>query len=264
VATAVFFHAHPDDEVIATGGTMAKMASEGHRVILVTATRGELGEMPEGILENGESVADRRERELEAASRSLGVARGEFLEYKDSGMAGKPSNDDPESFWQADLEEASRRLAAILDEERADVLTVYDEHGGYGHPDHIQVHRVGVRAAELAGTPSVFMATQNRDRVQELMSNAAELGVQPPDNEGGLDVDTFGEPAERITTAVDVTEFLDSKRQAMRAHASQITEDSFFLSMPDDVFALVWGTEWYIKLGASPSEELSGSLLDET
>ena len=119
-----------------------------------------------------------RERELEAASRSLGVARGAFLGYKDSGMAGEPSNDDPECFWQADLEEASRRLAAILEEERADVLTVYDEHGGYGHPDHIQVHRVGVIAAEMAGTPSVFMATQNRDRVQELMSNAAELGVR--------------------------------------------------------------------------------------
>jgi LmbE family N-acetylglucosaminyl deacetylase len=259
----VFFHAHPDDEAIATGGTMAKMASQGHRVILVTATRGELGEMPDGILENGETVADRRVRELEDAGRSLGVARGAFLEYKDSGMAGEPSNDDPECFWQADLEEASRRLARILAEESADILTVYDEHGGYGHPDHIQVHRVGLRAAEMAGTASVFLATLNRDRVRDLMSNAEELGVQTPGDEADLDVDTFGEPAERITTAVDVTEFLDAKRQAMRAHASQITENSFFLSMPEDVFALVWGTEWFIKLGSSPSGEMSGSLLDE-
>ncbi len=259
----MFFHAHPDDEVIATGGTMAKMASQGHRVIVVTATRGELGEMPEGMLEDGQTVADLRERELEEACRSLGVARGAFLEYKDSGMAGEPSNDDPTCFWQADLEEASSRLATILQEERADVLTAYDEHGGYGHPDHIQVHRVGMRAAQIAGTPSVFMATQNRDRVQELMSHAADLGVQNLGDDSGLDVDTFGEPASRITTAVDVTAFLEAKRQAMRAHASQITENSFFLSMPDDVFELVWGTEWFIKVGSTPRNELSTSLLDE-
>jgi LmbE family N-acetylglucosaminyl deacetylase len=264
VATAVFFHAHPDDEVIATGGTMAKMASEGHRVVLVTATRGELGEMPEGMLQNAQTVSEIRERELEASCRSLGVSRGEFLGYKDSGMAGEPTNDDPDCFWQADLEEASRRLATILRDEAADVLTVYDEHGVYGHPDHIQVHRVGVRAAQIAGTPSVFLSTQNRDRVQELISNATELGVDPPDNDGGLDADTFGEPASRITTAVDVTAFLGAKRQAMRDHASQITEDSFFLSMSDEVFELVWGTEWYIKLGSFPSGRLSTSLLDES
>jgi LmbE family N-acetylglucosaminyl deacetylase len=264
VATAVFFHAHPDDEAIATGGTMAKMSSEGHRVILVTATRGELGELPDGMLEDGQTITDLREHELEEARRILGVARGEFLGYRDSGMAGEASNEDPASFWQADLEEASRRLASILDEEGADVLVTYDEHGGYGHPDHIQVHRVGVRAAEIAATPAVFMATLNRDRVKELMESAADLGVQPPaGEEGGIDVDTFGEPASRITTAVDVTKFLDAKRQAMRAHASQITEDSFFLSMPDDVFELVWGTEWFIKLGSVASGEPSGSLLDE-
>jgi LmbE family N-acetylglucosaminyl deacetylase len=263
VATAVFFHAHPDDEVIATGGTMAKMASEGHRVVLVTATRGELGNMPEGFLEEGQTVAERRERELEEACRTLGVARREYLGYKDSGMVGEPSNDDPECFWQADLEEASRRLASILEEEQSDVLTTYDEHGGYGHPDHIQVHRVGVRAAEIARTRSVFLATQNRDRVQELMSNAAELGVEPPEDEGGLDVDTFGEPASRITTAVDVIAFLQAKRKAMRAHASQIAENSFFLSMSDDVFELVWGTEWFIKLGSSPEGVMTTSLLDD-
>jgi LmbE family N-acetylglucosaminyl deacetylase len=264
VATAVFFHAHPDDEVIATGGTMAKMASEGHRVIVVTATRGELGEMPDGMLEDGQTIADLRELELEESCRVLGVARGEFLGYRDSGMAGEPTNEDPASFWQADLEEASRRLASILDEERADVLVTYDEHGGYGHPDHIQVHRVGVRAAPIAAPPAVFLATQNRDRVQELMSNAAALGVQPPDGDEGIDVDTFGEPASRITTAVDVTAFLDAKRRAMRAHASQITEDSFFLSMSDDVFELVWGTEWFIKLGSVPSGEPAASLLDQS
>jgi LmbE family N-acetylglucosaminyl deacetylase len=240
MATIVFFHAHPDDEAIATGGTMAKMASEGHRVVLVTATRGELGEVPEGTLKAGETLGEVRERELALASEALGVSRLEFLGYRDSGMLGESTNEDSGSFWQADLEEASGRLASILEEENAQVLTTYDEHGGYGHPDHVQVHRVGVRAAEIAKTPLVFLATQNRDAVRDLMSRAEEFGVEAPD---GIDLDfeTFGEPAARITTEVDVSGFLEPKRQAMRAHPSQIAESSFFLSMPDEAFAALWG-----------------------
>jgi LmbE family N-acetylglucosaminyl deacetylase len=260
VATAVFFHAHPDDEAIATGGTMAKMASEGHRVVLVTATRGELGETPPGSVEPGETLADARERELDAACRILGVARREFLGYRDSGMAGEPTNDDPSSFWKADLEEAASRLASILKEEKADVFTTYDEHGGYGHPDHVQVHRVGIRAAQLARTPGAFMATMNRDNVIGLMSRAEELGFDPPGGDS-RDFENFGEPASRITTAVDVSDFLGEKKDAMRAHASQIADSSFFLSMSDEVFALVWGTEWYIKVGSSSLPEMSTSLL---
>lgn len=262
MTTAVFFHAHPDDEAIATGGTMAKMASEGHRVILVTATKGELGETPEDIVKPGERLEDVRDRELEQACKILGVSRRVFLGYKDSGMDGDESNNDPTCFWQADVEEASSRLAALLQEENADVLTIYDEHGGYGHPDHVQVHRVGRRAGEIAGVGSVFMATLNRDRVIELMSRAEELGVDPPPvAEDERDFESFGEPAERITTAVDVTRFLNAKRDAMRAHASQISETSFFLSMNDEVFELVWGTEWYIKLDAEPNSAFNDSLV---
>jgi LmbE family N-acetylglucosaminyl deacetylase len=261
MATAVFFHAHPDDEAIATGGTMAKMAAEGHRIVLVTATRGELGLTPEDVVGVGESLAMVRERELELAGKLLGVSRREFLGYRDSGMAGEDSNEDPTNFWKADIEEAAKRLADLLEEEKADVLTIYDEHGGYGHPDHIQVHRVGARAGELARTPSVYMATLNRDRVLELMERAEELGVDGPNRED-FEPDAFGEPEARITNAVDVTGFLEQKRGAMRAHASQISETSFFLSMPDDVFALMFGTEWYIRLGA-PKSGMSGSLLDE-
>jgi LmbE family N-acetylglucosaminyl deacetylase len=260
MATVVFFHAHPDDEAIATGGTMAKMASEGHRVILVTATRGELGEVPEGMLEEGETLGEVRERELALASKALGVSRLEFLGYRDSGMLGESTNQDSVSFWQADLEEAARRLASILEDERAEVLTTYDEHGGYGHPDHVQVHRVGVKAAELAQTPLVFMATPNRDAIKELMSRAAEFGVDAPDA-NDLDIETFGEPAERITTGVDVSGFLEPKRQAMRAHSSQIAESSFFLSMPDEAFAALWGTEYFIRLGADKEDEMETSLL---
>jgi LmbE family N-acetylglucosaminyl deacetylase len=261
VATAVFFHAHPDDEAIATGGTMAKMAADGHRVVLVTATRGELGLTPPDVVGEGESLAVVRERELDLAGKLLGVSRREFLGYRDSGMAGDATNEDPANFWKADVEEAANRLADLLEEEKADVLTIYDEHGGYGHPDHIQVHRVGARAGEIAKTRLVYMATLNRDRVLELMSRAAELGVEGPDLET-VDTEAFGEPEARITNAVDVTGFLEPKRSAMRAHASQISETSFFLSMPDDVFALMFGTEWYIRVGA-PASGVSGSLLEE-
>jgi len=261
MATAFFFHAHPDDEAIATGVTMAKMASEGHRVVLVTATKGELGLIPEDGLNEGETLSDRRVKELEAAARILGVARGEFLGYRDSGMAGDETNNDPESFWQADVEEAAQRLANLLIEENAEIITYYDEHGGYGHPDHIQVHRVGKRAAEIAKTPRVFIASPNRDRALEMFAKAREMGIDTPDP-GDFEVDSFGSPESVITTAVDVSDFLALKRKAMEAHPSQIAETSFFLTLPEDVYAQVWGTEWYIKQGEEPTRPFKTSLLD--
>jgi LmbE family N-acetylglucosaminyl deacetylase len=263
MVTAVFFHAHPDDEAIATAGTMAQMAAAGHRVVLITATRGELGEVPDGYLSAGESLADRRATELDAACAALGVARHEHLGYGDSGMEGEDTNNDPDCFWQADVEEAAERLAAILREEGADVLTAYDENGNYGHPDHIQVHRVGLRAGVLAEVPRVFMATVNRDYLLALMAspdNAAVLG-----GEGERpSVDTLGVAEERITTAVDVSDFLGQKRRAMEAHGSQISETSFFLSMPPEAFAAVWGTEWYIRVGAQVTRPFEDSLLAGT
>lgn len=252
-ATVTFFHAHPDDEAIATGGTMAGLASAGHRVVLVTTTRGELGETPDGLLGPGESLVDRRSSELAAACRILGVHRQVFLGYHDSGMAGAPDNDRPGSFAAADLDKAATALAGILREEASDVLVVYDEHGGYGHPDHVQVHRVGMRGADLAGVPIVYMATMNRDFMADLARQAEQLGWQPPEGSGedgddGGGLDTMGEPASRLTTDVDVTPWLEVKRAAMRAHASQIAETSFFLAMSDEVFSLVWGHEWYIRV----------------
>ena len=248
MATLVTFHAHPDDEAIACGGTMAKAAAEGHRVVLVTATQGENGEVEEGLLAPGETLARRRTEETHQAARVLGVSRVEFLGYLDSGMMGTPENDAPGSFWRADVEEAAGRLAAILVEEAADVLTIYDEHGTYGHPHHIQVHRVGRRAAELAGTPRVYEATADRDHVMSLRSQAEAAGMEMPD----LDVSRFGTPGHLITTRVDVSAFLDRKRAAMAAHASQISETSFFLAMPSEVFAAVWGEECYVRRGAAP------------
>ncbi|MDQ3756579.1 MAG: PIG-L family deacetylase [Actinomycetota bacterium] len=251
MATLVTFHAHPDDESIATGGVMAKAADEGHRVVLVVATKGEHGEVPEGFLEPGEELWQRREQELAQACSILGVARHEFLGYRDSGMAGLPTNDDRECFWQADLDEASKRLADILIEEDADILTVYDDNGGYGHPDHIQVHRVGVRAAELAGTRKVYEATLDRDYLVALMRQAQEMGMTSVPDTSPDEFD-MGKPSHLITTRVDVVPWIEHKRRAMAAHASQIAETSFFLSMPEQAFMAVWGIEAYILRGAAP------------
>jgi LmbE family N-acetylglucosaminyl deacetylase len=252
MATLVTFHAHPDDESIATGGVMAKASDEGHRVVLVVATRGEHGEVAEGYLDEGEALWQRRVKETEACAAILGVARVEFLGYVDSGMIGTPENDLPESFWQADVEEAAARLAAILTEESADVLTVYDENGGYGHPDHIQVHRVGIRAAEVAGTPRVYMNTINRDYMRRSFDQLAAEGAEMP---GDIDPDDFanlGVPEERITTTVDVRPWLARKRAAMAAHASQISETSFFLAMAPELFEGGFGQEWFIRCDAEP------------
>jgi LmbE family N-acetylglucosaminyl deacetylase len=250
MATLVSFHAHPDDESIATGGTLAKAAKAGHRTVLVFGTKGEHGEVDEGYLGDGETLGERRVQETQRSAEILGVQRVEWLGYTDSGMMGTPENDLAGSFWTADVDEAAERLAAILRDEGADVLTVYDSDGNYGHPDHIQVHRVGVRAAELAGTPRVFEGTINRDHIKRAMLAAAESGDLPGENAPTPDdFETFGRPESMITTTVDVTDFIDQKRASMAAHASQISDQSFFLSMPPEQFVAGFGQEWFIRHG---------------
>jgi LmbE family N-acetylglucosaminyl deacetylase len=256
MGTLVCFHAHPDDEAIATGGVMAKAAAEGHRVVLVTATRGEHGEVPDGFLRPGEALWQRRVAELSEAASILGVARHVLLGYVDSGMMGTPENDNPDSFWQVDVEEAAGRLAAILAEEKVDVLTVYDDHGNYGHPDHIQVHRVGVRAALLAGTARVFEATINRDflraRMAEAMATEArERSAQAAEMERGMD--EMGSPEALINTEVDVRPWLSLKRKALFVHASQVTDSSFFATMPPEAFEVAFGQEWFILRSPPPA-----------
>jgi LmbE family N-acetylglucosaminyl deacetylase len=277
MATLVCFHAHPDDEAIATGGTMTLAAAAGHRVVLVTATRGEKGEPQPGVLADGEQLWERRVIETHQAADIMGLHRVEFLGYEDSGMIGESSNENPLCFWQADVEEASQRLAGILREVEADVLTIYDSHGGYGHPDHIQVHRVGKRAAEIAGVARVYQSTMNRDRILRQMKENAHLfeddgpTVEGPsveamvetEIEGEIEGETveqmrrraeaaergeFGSPEELITHAVDVSAAIETKRAAMAAHRSQIGPDSFFFKMPVEVFTSAFGTEWFIEL----------------
>ncbi len=250
MATLVFFHAHPDDESIGTGGTIAKAVHLGHRVVVVVATNGELGAQPEGMLRPGESLRDRRLAETVEAARILGVHRLEFLGYRDSGMVGAATNDDPDCFWAADIDAAAGRLAAILVGEGADMLTIYDETGVTGHPDHIQVHRVGVRAAARAGVAEVLEGTMSRSQARRLIRHAAGAGAG-----GGSavtldrELDVFGTPDELITDTIDVRAYLDVKRRAMAAHASQISETSLFLSLPPAVFEEVWGYECCIRRG---------------
>jgi LmbE family N-acetylglucosaminyl deacetylase len=250
MATLVSFHAHPDDESIATGGLLARAAADGHRVVLVVATRGEHGEVAPGFLGDGEQLGVRRIAETFASAEVLGAHRVEFLGYVDSGMVGTPENEAPYAFWAAPVEEAARRLAVILDEEAADVLTIYDDHGNYGHPDHIQVHRVGSRAAAMAGTPHVFEATMNRDAIARLRAAALEAGIIDSDAAIGdevADEPDFGTPEAHITHSVDVADLVEVKRRSMMAHASQITEESFFLQMPPEAFSAAFGTEWFIE-----------------
>lgn len=248
--TLVSFHAHPDDEALLTGGTLARAAAEGHRVVLVTATRGELGLAGAGD-GTGEQLAATRMAELDESARALGAARVVWLGYRDSGLRAEAEH--PDAFAHADVEEAAARLAALLREERADVLTVYDPNGGYGHPDHRQVHRVGTRAAVLAGTPVVLEATASASlfrgvlRLLRLVGNG--LGTAP------LATSEVFTARSRITHRVDVRRHLGAKRAAMRAHATQHRSAGGtrvldrLTRLPGPLFALAFGTEWYVEQG---------------
>jgi len=236
---------------------MAKAAAAGHRVVLVTATRGEHGEPVPGVLDDGEPLWQRRVAETHRSAEILGAERVEFLGYVDSGMIGEPTNDDPACFWQADVAEAAERLAAILRDVEADVLTIYDDHGGYGHPDHIQVHRVGRAAAELVGLDAVFEATMNRDAILRGMREQSDMfEAMAEEDRPRFDENTdMGSPEAIITHAIDVADFVDAKRGSMRAHRSQIADDAFFLAMPDEAFRSAFGTEWFIAHGGTRAVE---------
>ena len=262
MATVVFLHAHPDDECFLTGGTMARLAAEGHRVVLVTATDGALGEVPDGMLAEGETLAARRAREVEASAKALGVASLLLLGYRDSGMAGTDGNTAPGAFCTVDVEEAAARLAQVLQEEAADALVTYDENGGYGHPDHIQVHHVGMRAADLAGTPSVYLATINREEVLRFIEQGAELGLAPEDLEGAPtpeEMATMGMPESEITTTVDVSGHIPSKLAAMRCHETQVGDMGFFLRMPEHMFRHAFSCEHFVRM--RPAEGPPDSLV---
>jgi LmbE family N-acetylglucosaminyl deacetylase len=255
--TLVAFHAHPDDEALLTAGTLARAAAEGHRVVLVVATAGEAGLVEGG--RTGPALASRRLAELESSARALGCARVEVLGYADSGMHGEAGG--AEAFSRADVDEAAGRLCAVLQEESADVLTIYDPAGGYGHPDHVQVSRVGLRAAELAGTPSVLEATVDRTSLQRALRLVSRLPGIPRD----FDPDRFDAAyTERaaLTHRVDVRRFAGAKRASMAAHVSQAGADegtrtlAVMLRLPRPLFRLAFGREWYVERGRRPGPQL--------
>lgn len=260
MATLVFVHAHPDDEASQTAGAMARAVAEGHRVVLVVATDGAHGDTP-ADLAPGESLADRRRGELLASAQILGVHRVAWLGYADSGMTGWDQNDHDGAFVQAPLDEAAGRLADLLEQEDADIVTGYDWHGGYGHPDHVQVHRVVHQAADLAERrggrrPRVLEATMNRDLMRAMMHRARDAGM--PESEG-FDPDgpmddgnPMGMPESEIHWQVEVTAYLQTRRAALACHASQTSDVGMMLSMPPEVFATFFGAEHYVEPGLTP------------
>jgi LmbE family N-acetylglucosaminyl deacetylase len=253
VSTIVFLHAHPDDEASQTAGTMRLAADAGHRVVCVYATDGDHGTVPPDLAE-GETVVGRRRAEAEASARVLGTARVGWLGYADSGMTGWEQNAHEQSFHTADTDEAARRLAAILDDEDADVLVGYDWHGGYGHPDHVKVHRVVHRAAELAArTPRVLEGTMNRDELRRQYAAAREAGMVDEETDWDPDApaddgNPLGTPEAELHWRVDVRGVIAAKRAALACHASQ--EDvRWMLAIPEEAFTVTFGIEWYAEPG---------------
>lgn len=259
--TLVSFHAHPDDETLFTGGSLALAAAQGHRVVLVTATDGALGATSADLQPD---LGARRLAELEAAATALGVARTVNLGYPDSGFP--VASSDPVVFARLDPDAPAIRLAQVLRAERADALTIYDPLGGYGHPDHRQVYLVGRRAARLAGVGCVLEATVDR----HLIATAVRVGRLIP---GLLDPNSAAVLAgaftarSTITHAVDVRSQLAAKRAALQAHASQAAGDGartvgLLARLPEPVFARVLGTEWFVDRRLSPGrrQDLFASL----
>jgi len=243
-ATVVFFHAHPDDEAIFTGGTIRRLADDGHRVVVVLATH--------GATDPASPAATVRVEEARAACAVLGAARLATLGLGDSGLR---ADDAPgHSFWAADTHEVAERLAALLREEQAAALVVYDDHGIYGHPDHVAVHRVGMAAAALADTPTVYECTVDREYLHfvetHLVGHAVESLLGAPIR--STNTAPLGMPTVLISVTVDVRAQHAAKRAAMAAHASQIPADSEALRMDADTFEGVYGYEWYTRVVGPP------------
>ena len=266
MATFVFFHAHPDDECLISGGTIAKHAAAGHRVVVVCATDGRHGERPADI-DSPEALCERRRTELRAATTILGVSRLEWLGYHDSGMTGWAQNNEPDAFIRSTVDDAAARLVkVVVDEQRtADrlVLITYDWHGNYGHPDHVHVHKVGHRAAQLARVADLFEVTLNRDFFAELFewskANGGDNDFDP--RQPADDGNPMGEPEAKITHHIDVSAHVNAKRQAIAAHASQASDTGFATELSDESFTRAFGTEWFIRVGAKAPGR-STSLLD--
>ncbi len=257
------FHAHPDDESIATGGTLARYAAAGEPVVVVTATDGALGEIhnyddPDAIRPR---LAQIRAEELAAALKILGVPAHEFLGYRDSGMMGWEDNFHPNCFWQADFMDAIGRLVRVIREHRPDIVTIHDPFGGYGHPDHIQVHRIGIAAfhgsVDLRRFPlrdgeepwqpdRLWMSVWPRSR----MAAWADIGETAGDIDS-TEADrrrNSGFPDDRINVWMDVEDLVDVKIAAIAAHRTQIPPDWALINVPDAHKPALLGHEAFVEL----------------
>jgi N-acetyl-1-D-myo-inositol-2-amino-2-deoxy-alpha-D-glucopyranoside deacetylase len=250
-------HAHPDDEVTGTGATMAHYAAAGVHVTLVTCTLGEEGEIhvPEltGLAATeADQLGGYRLVELERACAALGVADHRILggagRYRDSGMMGLPTNDHARAFWQADLDEAAGHLLKIIDEVRPQVMITYDENGFYGHPDHIQAHRVAMRAADLAGSngpAKIYWTAMPLSVLREGMEAFRELDDNPFADVERVEDLPFGHTDDEIAARVDGTDHYQQKVAAMRAHATQIPDNSWLYGIAGDFGGEFMGVEYF-------------------
>lgn len=247
--TLVAFHAHPDDEALYTGGTLARASSQGHRVVLVTATSGDRGLALEGITDLGGV----RLLELEEAATALGVSRLVTLGYGDSGS--DPRVPPPAgSLCAVPVEEVAARLAEVLEQERADTLTIYDPHGGYGHRDHVRVHDAGLVAAVRAGTPLVLEATIPRDLLARAVRLLNWVRIKPGGMTAGR-VDGSYRSSGEITHEIDVRPWLAAKLEALEAHVSQASGGTdirtlqLLTRLPRPLARQVLGREWFVEVG---------------
>jgi N-acetyl-1-D-myo-inositol-2-amino-2-deoxy-alpha-D-glucopyranoside deacetylase len=258
-ASLLFVHAHPDDETVGTGSTMALYAAAGVRVTLVTCTLGEEGEIhvPElsGLAAaEADQLGGYRIAELRAACDALGVSDVRFLggagRYRDSGMMGLPTNDHPRAFWQADLDDAAKPLVEMIREVRPQVVVTYDPIGFYGHPDHIQAHRVTMRAVEMSraegiGPDKVYWTAVPRSVLEAGIREFGESADNPFEGVSNIDDLPFGSPDEEIAARIDGHEYAEAKLAAIRAHATQIPADSWLITVAGNFGAEFMGVEYY-------------------
>ena len=249
-------HAHPDDETINNGATMALYADRGAQVTLVTCTRGEEGEVLVPALSHlasseQDQLGAHREIELADAMKSLGVLDHRFLgapstKFRDSGMMGTEPNNRPDVFWQADLDLAAKILVEVIEEIKPHILITYDEIGGYGHPDHIKAHLVAMRAAELSDwqIQKIYWNTMPKSVLAEGISKMKEIGS---DFFGAESVDDlpFAKDDEFVTTLIDGSKYVDAKMAAMKAHETQISLDGPFFALSNNLGLQIWGDEYY-------------------
>jgi N-acetyl-1-D-myo-inositol-2-amino-2-deoxy-alpha-D-glucopyranoside deacetylase len=257
MGTLMLVHAHPDDEAISTGGVMMKAKAHGHRVVLVTATRGEVGEIYNMDEESTRPrLGEIRTEELKAAGEILGVDRIELLGYRDSGMVDTADNKDPRSFHQARLDEAAGKLAVLMRDERPDVVVTYAADGVYGHPDHIKAHHVTNAALDLLereglSPEKLYYAAIPRSLMEAFTKQMPEEAQRQNTN-----MRIAGTPDELVTARIDVHDYVEEKRKAFGAHVSQNDPNSWFTTMASQIYELAFGTEYYQLVRGKPGSTL--------